>query len=174
MNSLDLNFLRRRRLVSMPGLVLFALGAAALSVVGMDYRAARAELNRVELGLAAPRKSDATAAQRDLALPAATDEKQAVERVRAQLNTPWDVVLREIATRAGPSVALLELEAQGQTRSLRITGEAKTMSDVVAFVGRLRESKIIETANLSRHEEVMSASVKVIRFSLDANWKNAS
>jgi Tfp pilus assembly protein PilN len=71
-------------------------------------------------------------------------------------------------------VAILGVEAQGQAHSLRVTGEAREMADVVAYVRRLRKSPSIESANLSHHEEKQAGTVKVIRFSLDANWRAPS
>lgn len=174
MNTLDINFVRRRRFSSLAGLLLLAVGMLAVGVVGVDYLDAREELTRVELGLSKSQKPAVRPLRRENTGTAVADEKQSVERVNAQLNLPWDEVLREIAIRTGPSVALLDMEAQGQTRTLRLTGEAKTMSDVVAFVGRLRESPLIEVANLSRHEQAQAASVSVIRFSLDAVWRSPS
>jgi Tfp pilus assembly protein PilN len=80
-------------------------------------------------------------------------------------------VLQAIDAVADPTVPLLSVEAQGQTRTLRLTGEAKQMSDVVRLVGRLGASPLIDTATLSHHEERMAGTVKVIRFSLDLTWK---
>jgi Tfp pilus assembly protein PilN len=91
--------------------------------------------------------------------------------VVTQLRLPWGAILHEIETRTGPDVALLNMEAQGPTRTLRLTGEAKTMTDVLAYLSRLRESGLIESANLTHHEEKQVGAVSIIRFSLDATWK---
>ena len=78
----------------------------------------------------------------------------------------------EIESRSDPAVALLSVEAQGQSRTMRISGEAKTMADAVAYVGRLRESPRLTAVFLSGHDEKQAGAVTVVRFSLDAKWSS--
>lgn len=170
MQALDLNFMAHRRLGSPLGLLVLAAGMVAASVVAVDYVEGRAELERVQMRQARQPKPDAPR-QRTSASPATQDDAKAMGRVSSQLRLPWDAVLREMELMVDPAVAILSVEGQGQTRTLRITGEAKAMADVVAYVNRLRQSSLIETAYLSGHEEKQAGAVKVIRFSLDAVWR---
>ena len=171
MHALGINFVQRSRLASPLGLMLFAVGVVAAGSVAVDYLDAHDEVTRVESQQARLPRPAAPPRQRESTAPAARDDAQAAERVVSQLRLPWDAMLHEIEMRAAPAVALLDVEAQGQTRTLRLTGEAKAMADVVAYVSRLRESQLIESANLTHHEERMAGAVRVIRFSLDATWK---
>lgn len=171
MNALDINFVPRRRFGSPLGLLLLVTGMVATALVGNDYLAVSDELARVEQKQARLQKPQASVVRRDNPSPALQGSKPVVEPVMAQLQLPWSEVLQEVETRTGPAVALLDLEAQGQTRTLRLSGEARSMPDVVAYVSRLRESPLIEAAHLSHHEEAQAQSVTVIRFSLDATWK---
>ena len=170
MHPLGINFVHRRRFASWLGLLLLAVGVAAAGAVAADYLDAREELARVEAKQARLKRPDAASRRNASATPATRDDAQAVERVASQLRLPWDVVLHEIELRADPAVALLSVEAHGQKRTLRLTGEAKAMADVVAYVNRLRESPWIKAAYLSGHEEKQVGAVRVIRFSLDATW----
>jgi Tfp pilus assembly protein PilN len=52
-----------------------------------------------------------------------------------------------------------------------LTGEARTMADVLAYVGRLGASPGIAAATLSGHEERASGAVRRVRFSLDVTWR---
>jgi len=174
MNALNIDFVQRRRYASLLGLLLFSAGVLALAAVATDYLDARDELERVELKQARMQHPQASLRQHDKTPAAPRDDTQAIERIAAQLSLPWDAILHEIETHTDPTVALLNLEAQGATRTLRLTGEAKTMADVVAYLSRLRESGLIEAANLTHHEEKSVGSVSVIRFSLDATWKAPS
>jgi len=170
MHALAINFVQQRRFASPLGLLLLAAGIVAMGVVTLDYVDALDELDRVELRQARV-KSPGDAA-RPLAGAAAlvrTDAK-AIDVVAGQLGLPWDAVLREIESRSDPAVALLSVEAQGQARTMRISGEAKTMADVVAYVGRLRESPRLTSVFLSGHDEKQAGAVTVVRFSLDAKW----
>lgn len=172
MHALTINFVQRRRFASPLGLLLLVAGIAAMGVVALDYVDARDELDRVELRQA--RVKPLGAASRPLtgtAAPVRTDAK-AIEVVAGQLGLPWDAVLREIESRSDPAVALLSVEAQGQARTMRISGEAKTMADAVAYVGRLRESPRLTAVFLSGHDEKQAGAVTVVWFSLDAKWSS--
>lgn len=177
MHALGINFIRRGRFASPLGLLLFAVGAMATGAVAVDYLDASEDLQRVEalqVRLQRQVRHDAGPRRREGAPPAAREDVQAAGRVVSQLRLPWDAVLREIEILADPAVSLLSLESQGQTRTLRLTGEAKTMADAVAYVSRLRESPWIDAAHLSGHEERQAGAVRVIRFSLDAAWSAPS
>ena len=97
-----------------------------------------------------------------------------MEHVVAQLRLPWDGLLREFENRADTSVALLSIESLGQSHTLRLTDEAKSMADVVTYTSRLRASPPIGTATLSGHEERLAGAIRVIRFSLDVTWSAPS
>jgi Tfp pilus assembly protein PilN len=174
MNPLGLNFVERRRYVSPLGWLLLAGGAALAVVLAFDLRDAQTELERVQLQQARLSRPVATARAKSASKPAAREDVKLIERVASKLQLPWDAVLDEIDQLEDPAVAILGVEAQGQAHSLRLTGEAREMADVVAYVRRLRKSPSIESANLSHHEEKQAGAVKVIRFSLDANWRAPS
>lgn len=171
MHALDLDFVKRRRLASPLGLLLLIAGTAAAGVVAMDYLDARAALERVEAQHSRlERQSRQKAPLPKAGAAPARDDAQSAARAVAQLRLPWDALLREIELLADSSVALLSVESQGQARTLRLAGEAKTMADAVAYLARLRESPWIDTAHISGHEERQADGVKVIRFSLEAAW----
>lgn len=177
MHALTINFIGRRRIASPLGLLLFAAGVAMAGAVAIDYLDARAEAQLAEAQLARlQRQSRPVAALRrdEGAATSARDDAQALGRMVSQLRLPWDALLREIEMLTDPTVALLSIEGQGQARTLRLTGEAQTMADAVAYVSRLRESPWIDAAHLSGHEERQVGAVRVIRFSLDAVWSGPS
>jgi hypothetical protein len=170
MPALAINFVQRRRLVSPLGLLVLVVGLAAAGVVAGDYLDARDELKRAEFRLARLKRPEAAPRPREGGAAVARGDAQTVDRAAARLRLPWDAVLREIETRTDPAVALLGIEARGQAHTVRISGEAKAMADVVAYVSRLRESQWIKAAYLSGHEQRQAGAVSVIRFSLDAQW----
>lgn len=185
MPALDINFIKRRRFVSLFGLLLLTAGVMVAGAVAADYLEASEELQGVEArqarllrqvklvrSSAASRQSEGgRGSQAANGTPA---DAQSAERAIAQLRLPWSTVLHEIETLTGSTVALLSMESRGQTRTLRLAGEAKTMADAMAYVSRLRESPWIDTVYLASHEEKQAGAVKVIRFSLDAVWRTPS
>ena len=175
-HALDIDFVRQRRLASPLGLLLLAAGLAAVLAVAFEYQDARDELAQAEqrqARLLRQLRPDPAARPRAVAQVPARTDGQAVARVQAQLQLPWDAVLRELELLSDPTVALLSIDGQGQTRTLRIAGEARKMADVVAYVGRLRASPWVRTANLSGHEVKQAGALSVIRFALDVSWSTS-
>lgn len=171
MQALAINFVQHRRFGSALGLVLLAVGMVAAMAVAVDYVEARTELDRVQLRQARQPDPDAMPRQRTSAPPAALNDAKAVGNAVSQLGLPWNAVLHEMESLSDPAVAILSVEGQGQARTLRITGEAKTMADVVTYVGQLRGSRWIGSAYLSSHEDKQAGAVKVLRFALDVTWR---
>lgn len=95
-------------------------------------------------------------------------------RASAALAHPWGRLLNELERLAEPGIALLGFEAQGAARQLRITAEAKTMAEVVAYVESLRLSPVARSVVLGSHEALTQDGVSVIRFSVDVGWGSAS
>jgi hypothetical protein len=187
MQALGFNFAGHRRLSSPLGLLLLAAGAAAIAVVTLDYLAASEELARVQARHERMVRLDIATrpGKRVAALPATaasgaagdsangSNGSNTVMRVTQQLQLPWDALLQDLETLADPSVALLSLDAQGQAHTLRLTGEAKTMAEVLAYVGRLRALPSLDAVQLTSHEEKLAGNVKVIRFTVDATWRKS-
>ena len=186
MQALGFNFAGHRRLASPLGLLLLAAGAAAAAVVGLDYLEASEELARVQTRHERMVRLDSAArpGKRMAALPAiataassaagdAANAASTVMRVTQQLQLPWDALLQDLETLDSPTVALLSLDAQGQARTLRLTGEAKSMGEALAYVGRLRALPSLDAALLTSHEEKLAGTVKVIRFTVDATWRKS-
>jgi Tfp pilus assembly protein PilN len=174
MFPLELDFAPGRRPHSWLALVVCVAGIVAVLIALADLVDAREELaladarllrlqQRQKLGQNLQRRGD-TAAQTAVETPA-------LRNIVTRLNMPWNGMLQELEQQADASVALLSIESQGQGRSLRLTGEARTMADVLAYVGRLGASPGIAAATLSGHEERASGAVRRVRFSLDVTWR---
>lgn len=173
--ALDINFAAKRRAGSAVGGALLLLGVAALATVVVAYRGADAELALLEQRherVARQQQPARTVQPPQRTASAARDDSLAMARVAA-LAQPWGDVLLALEQSASPAVALLSVEGQGKSRQLRLTGEARSMDDVLAFARRLRESARIDAVQLTNHEERLTGAVTVLRFSLDASWKSA-
>ncbi len=174
MHLLGIDFVEQRRFGSPRGLLFLAVGMIAISLVCVDYLDARDELQRAEAEqtrLLQQTKSK-TPAERSNRPGALQAEIKAAERIALQLNLPWNALLGTLEKNSNPDVALLTIESQGQTRRLHLTGEARSIDDIVAYAARLGKSPKITTATLSGHEEKQSGQVDVIRFALDVDWSH--
>ena len=173
MNALNINFIAQRRSPSLIGLALLALGVAYAAVVGMHYSDAQDELDRAQSRQARAQRKEAPQHKPAQEQRSAQDELKSAGRIDAELQRPWEAVLHELETRATPDVAVVQLEMQGQARTFHLTGEAKSMDDVVPYVQGLRQSKVLSEVYLAGHEEKTVGAVTVVRFNLNANWSAA-
>jgi hypothetical protein len=173
--SLQLNWLARPRIVSPLGLLLAGAGLMCAAWVTLNYlevdaeRSARLErLERADKATA----SDKTGSKPTPALaPLARDDAQTAAQIAAQLQLPWDGLLHTLEQHPSKSVALISVDVQAASSSLRLVGEARTMADALAYARSLRQSSQVQKVFVSGQEEKMAGPQKVLRFSLDADWK---
>lgn len=169
MSLLAVDFATRpTRRLSLVGALLLLTGAATLSLTYVDITdaeerlaAAESRLRTLTRGarLPTPRQSASTATPVD-----------AGSGILKHLSTPWPDLLAELETTASLPVAILALDAEAKSRRLRLTAEAKTMDDVLAFVERLRQSKRLDEVLLLHQEERKVGAVSVIAFTVQAAW----
>lgn len=171
MTTLSINFVKRARISSWSGWGLCFAGVCAACVVALNYAEAQAELEQAQTRLARVQRTTATPRTAATVTAVPRDDEKIVASVNNQLNRPWNGLFAELDRVASPKVALLTVESQGQTRALRMSGEAQSMSDVAAYVNQLGQSPLLESAYLSQHENKPSGPVSLIRFSVDAVWR---
>lgn len=154
------------------GVALLGAGLVAGAAAALDYLAAADELARLaQRELSLERRAGRASA------PAGTTAAatQAAEAAR-QLKRPWDALLRDLeralgdAEAAGGGVALLSVEPDAAQRQLRITGEARQLADILAFVGRLEGAPSLQRPTLAGHRARQSDGVPVVEFSVVAGW----
>ena len=167
----------RRTLHRMPpnawALVPAAL-ALAVNVVtgGLKYRD---ELDAIaRLRTQAQVQTAQTQAQARQAVPArAVPEAQAnaVNAAVLQLNQPWRGLHDAIQAATPAGIALLALEPDAKKSSVRITAEARSSDDMIAYVARLQDVDWFNAVLLTRHEISEQDPNRPIRFQIDAQWK---
>jgi Tfp pilus assembly protein PilN len=153
-------------------LLLLALGicgpAALYANAYLDeQRAYEAELAARDVRVAAPR-----VVQVALRPPVATEaQAAAVNAAILQLNLPWRGLHDAVKAATPPSVALLALEPDARRRTLRITAEARSSDDMLAYVERMQGLDWFAGVALTRHEINEQDPNRPIRFQLDAQWR---
>lgn len=172
MRALDIDFIRTRSAPPPLAWLLLLVGAVGLAVVLLDAADARAERQAAQEQLDRRQRIDRTAlpARPARAVALSAEQVRAGERLEAALDQPWGPLLSDLETLAGDRVALLGMEAQADGQRLRLTGEARQMADVVAYVRRLRDLPGTRRAVLSAHELREEGAVSVLRFTVDAQW----
>lgn len=171
--ALGVDFARRARPVSLPGLALLALGLAVAAVAVTDHLAAREALGAAELQRDSLARRNARPA-----LTARTPEEQAIaarvnksaQRLAQRLSLPWPQLLGAVEAALDERVALLALEPDSQRAQLRLTGEAKSLPDALAFVARLEATGALARAHLAHVEARVSDGAPVLAITVLADW----
>jgi hypothetical protein len=94
----------------------------------------------------------------------------AVNAAVLQLNLPWRALRDAVAAATPKQVALIALEPDPRRRSMKITAEAKTSDDMIAYVEQLKQQELFGAVALLRHETNELDPNRPIRFQLDAQW----
>lgn len=97
-------------------------------------------------------------------------QARAVNEAVMQLNLPWRELFEAVRAATPGSVALLALEPDAKRRTLRITAEARTSDDMLAYVARMQEQSWFGSVMLSRHEIAEQDPNRPLRFQLVAQW----
>ena len=174
MPALQIDYARTRRPGSGLGRALLAAGALALAAVaalhGQEWQALQAARAAAEARAAAAAR---TPPPRPLP-PPAPETVAAAARATAALERPWDRWLRDLElAHQGAGIALVSLDARGDTRSARLVAEARSMDAAVDYIERLRRSLGAPTVVLGQHELRSDAGVPLLRFTVDLAWPAA-
>ena len=100
-------------------------------------------------------------------------QASAVNAAVQQLNLPWRGLHDAVQAATPATIALLALEPDAKKSSVRITAEAKSSDDMIAYVEQLQHVEWFSTVLLARHEINEQDRNKPIRFQIDAQWRPA-
>jgi Tfp pilus assembly protein PilN len=152
--------------------VLVLAGPLASSIA--QYRGLqRAEAQRAMLAQAQAARTR-KAVQAPVAAPVRAvppAQAGAVNAAVQQLNLPWRGLHDAVQAATPATIALLALEPDAKKSSVRITAEAKSSDDMIAYVGQLQRIEWFSTVLLARHEINEQDKNRPIRFQVDAQWR---
>ena len=94
----------------------------------------------------------------------------AVNAAVLQLNLPWRALRDAVAAGTPANIALIALEPDPRRRSMKITAEAKSSDEMIAYVEQLKRQELFGAVALVRHEINELDPNRPIRFQLDAQW----
>ena len=168
---ISVDFVARRRPLSVGGTLLLLLGVAAATATYLEYRQVEARRAGLELRLQEVSHRN----QRDPA-----QERRAAAlgveagHIAAELGTPWTSLLAELEAASRDSadqIALLSVEPDHAKHNLRITGESRDLPLVLAYVQRLQASTLLRYPMLESHEVKADDPQHPVRFAMTAEWR---
>ena len=156
---------RRPRLA---GVLLFGAGVLACATLALDFQSELSERDGLQARLTSlvhPRRAATPAAARNTAT--------AVE-IEKQLWIPWSRLLAELETASqdvASTVSLLEVQPDPAKHLVRITAEARSLQDALAYLERLQKSPALRYPMLDSHELRKDDPEHPIRVKLSAEWR---
>jgi hypothetical protein len=163
MQRIELDFVRRRPRSRWAGRVLLAV---ALGVAGdMAFTFAQLEratkANEAVVARAQPRKAVAAVSNDELALA-----RDTVER----LGLPWTKLFAALESAATDQVALLAIEPDTKSGTVKISGDSKDYLAALGYVLNLSQAEALSNVQLVRHEVKQNDPQRPVAFSISAAW----
>jgi hypothetical protein len=172
--SIQVDFAGGRRSFSWAGGLLLGVGLLAAGAVLLEYRDADRHRAGLELRLDAAARAAARAAPPP---ESAADARVALSAQQAALDlaTPWTLLLAELeqaSKQTQGEVALLGVEPDHAKHNVRVTAEARTLAQALAYVKQLQSSRSLVYPMLDRHEIRADDAQHPVRFELTGAWRD--
>jgi hypothetical protein len=166
MQRIDLDFVRRRRASRWAGRVLLAAalgmaGELAATTVGLQRDVLA---NEALVARAHPQAAPRAVSKEELALA-----KDTVER----LALPWNKLFAALEAAANDQVALLAIEPDTRSGTVKISGDSKDYLAALTYVLNLSRADSLSHVQLVRHEVKQNDPQRPIAFSISAAWNEA-
>lgn len=172
---LQLEFAPHARRGSPLGTALLIAAIAVFGVSAFELAHVMATNSRQADLLAAIDAHRGAAAATDAKRPPPTDPAElartrAVRLVAQNLVTPWADLLESLESAPNRSVALLSVEPSVSKKSIRLTAEARTTQEMLAYLGALQRDDRLNTVVLVSHQVQAQAPGTPVRFQVQAGW----
>jgi hypothetical protein len=165
--AVQLDFVAPPRQAPLAGALLLAIGLGAAVAVGLLFDARVTERNRLDAQM------NSMTSNRTSRLPSAIRSAEDAAKIEAELSIPWSQLLTELESAGSDSastVSLLQVEPDPGKHVVRITAEAKTLPDALAYLQRLQKSKVLRYPMLESHELKKDDPEHPVRVKLAAEW----
>ena len=88
-----------------------------------------------------------------------------------QLSVPWGELFEAIEAADARGLGVLSLTPSARDRSLRLAGEARSMSELLAYVQRMAAQPALQQVHLLGYGTAVRDGVPVVTFTLAATWR---
>ena len=165
----ELDYAAPPRRAPWAGLAVLAVSLAVAGMMLENTRGVRAELARLEAqsGLAGPERSKVRALSKERL----EEEAKSAEAVVRQLTVPWASLLQAIEQAAMRDVAILQLQPDAETRSLKLIAEARQREAMFEYLRRLGAARGLSEVHIVSHQVQRDDPQRPIQFSVQASMK---
>jgi len=88
-----------------------------------------------------------------------------------QLNLPWKDLYLALERSTPRRIALLSIEPDAARRLLKLEAQSPSPEAMLDYLGMLRKDGFFSSVALVRHEADETSSSRVVRFMIEATWK---
>lgn len=168
MKALALDYVAAARRPRWLGALLLAASLALGAGLLERYLDARSELARLEAAAAlmAPARGRAPRAVPKERL---AEETRSAEAVVRQLTLPWAALVQAVEQAATRDVALLQLQPDAESRSLKLSAEARHRDAMFEYLRRLGAARGLSEVHLVSHRVQREDPQHPIQFSVQAS-----
>jgi Tfp pilus assembly protein PilN len=92
------------------------------------------------------------------------EQRQGINQVIRQLNTPWSSIFEQIEQATPAGVALIQVEPDGQ-QGIKLQAESKSLDTLLAYAASLQHRGVLGSLVYSKHETNEQDTNKPIRLS---------
>jgi len=163
MQHIELDFIRRAPRSRWAGRVLLAVALGIAGDMAFTYASldTAVKANEAIVARAHPHKPVQSASNEDVALA-----RDTVER----LGLPWSKLFSALEAAATDRVALLAIEPDTKTGTVKISGDSKDYLAALTYVLNLSQSDALSNVQLVRHEVKQNDPQHPVAFSISAAW----
>lgn len=87
------------------------------------------------------------------------------------LAVPWAELFRSVESADARGLGVMSLVPNARTHLLRLSGEARAVPELLAYVDRLAALPVLEQVRLEGYETVQRDGVDVVSFTVAATWR---
>ena len=107
-----------------------------------------------------------------ISIEIAPDERLQIQATVAALMVPWASLLLGIEASDMQDVALLSFEPNRKKNQVTLTGEAKNLESVFAYIQKLEDQPMLEKVYLQKHHIDEANPSRPVSFTVLLQWKN--
>ena len=174
MRVLMLDLHNTRRPVALPNLLLLLFSLATALGLALYTLQTFSEVEKLELQ---QRTFEHDSRQTVEPRPSPKDQQQLHDEIKdanevlARIGLPWERLFQDIESSPRDNIALLSINPDAVKRRLTITGEAKSLDDMLNYIRKLQEKGSM--TRVFHHVELKSAQ-HPIHFIVEASWERAT
>jgi hypothetical protein len=171
MKRVELDYLAPARGLIWPGLIVLAISLAIAAGLVLRYSHTRDELARLQASgklVSSERRPQASMSKERLEA-----EVKSAEAVVRELALPWASLIQAIERSGTSQVALLQLQPDAETRTVKLTAEARTREAMFDYLRRLGAAPGLAQVYIVSHQVQREDPQRPIQFSVQASLRNA-